>query len=116
MREGFIKILVIVGGLAGIFISGFVLEKGDYFHPLKNYLQNRSVPTGMLNSGFLGKNLKYLGLVQTVPNDFSRFSKDAVGTLDPNANIFQKKRQVTDRLFEANPDGFSPKNLFTLAC
>ena len=106
-RKGLKKNLVTAAGLAGFFIAGIILVQWDYFRPLKNALQCRSVPTGILNYGFLGKKIKSVGLVQAVPNDFRRFSKNDRESLDPYATIFQRKRLVTDRLFAANPGGYA---------
>ena len=107
MQKGLKKNLVTAAGLAGFFIAGIILVQWDYFRPLKNALQCRSVPTGILNYGFLGKKIKSVGLVQAVPNDFSRFSKNISRSLDPYSTIFQRKRLVTERLFAANPGGYA---------
>lgn len=98
-------IFPVAAGVTVFLLLGNFLENSEYFRPLRSTLRSRSVPTGMLNYGALGKNLKRMERILAVPNDFQRFPKSGRASIDRNANIFQKKRLVTDRLFISNPRG-----------
>lgn len=91
--------------LAFIIVSTYAMDRLSTFLSLKNRLQSRSVPSGMLNYGSLAKIMKQLGLVRVVPNDNTLFSHTDIEHTDIDGNLFQRKRQITDFMYSANPGG-----------
>ena len=74
------------------------------FQSVKTIIQTDQVPTGILRYGPMGKVLLQLGLISYSTNDFERYHKTS-NVNDIETVTFQKKRQVDDYLFKANPGG-----------
>ena len=97
--------LVVWVGLIVFLVGGYWLDRCAYLQPLRGDLRTGSIPTALLDYGGVGKIIRCLGLVRSVPNDFERFSK-LTGTREENSlSVFQRKRQVGSYLYEANVGG-----------
>jgi len=100
------KILAVLLGTIGVLLilAGITTRHDDFKH-LKNALQIQSVGSGVLDFGTMGTMLKRLELVTVSRNDFSRFKPTEQHDGDMETLVFQKKRQVGDYLYTANPKG-----------
>ncbi len=103
MRRLAVKWLVPVG-LAGFLAAGWGLERVAGFQTAKAALRDPAVPTALLNHGSLGRLLRHLRLVRSVPNDGSLHPKSAYVKTALDAGLFQKKRVVGAWLYESNPE------------
>ena len=65
--------LVIILGLIGFILLGIFLGQSDYFTSIKSGLQDRSLPSPLLNFGKRGQIMKRLGLKYVVPKDYAGF-------------------------------------------
>ncbi len=85
------------------------MEDSGWFRQLRMALQSKAVPTGLLNYGEMGSILKELGYIQLVANDNGRFPRTDDGVDEEQRPVelipFQKKRQVDEYLYMANPAG-----------
>ncbi len=95
----------ISAGLLFFLLLGIVLERHKAFQHARHMAQTRTVPTAMLNHGPMGELLKQLGVIRSLPNDESLYTRSKEAPPDPFANIFQKKRHVGQLVFEAHPGG-----------
>ncbi len=64
--------LLIILGFIGFILLGIILEQSDYFAPVKSGLQDRSLPSPLLNFGKRGQIMRRLGLKYVVPKDYSK--------------------------------------------
>jgi len=97
--------IFIGSGILLLLIVSLALTRFDILSDLKNALQVRSVPTSLLNYGPMGKIFKKLNLVKLEENDYQRFKASGNADNDIEAITFQKKRQVDDNIYLANPSG-----------
>jgi hypothetical protein len=81
------------------------MERSERLKPMRQFMHSRSVPTALLNYGAMGRIMKQLGVIKAVPNDYSRFPASESKEVDLTSNILQKKRQVGEYLYTANPGG-----------
>lgn len=95
----------IVGLLVVLCGGVLLLGRAAPFVRAREIFQSNTIPTDMLNYGPMGKILKQIGVVRSVPNDGDRFPASSEATVEIGANIFQKKRHVGRFLLEANPAG-----------
>lgn len=97
--------IIIILGLALILIIGLglVMNQFGFFVRLQAALQNRSISAGMLDYGTMGQILKRLKIVRLVENDFNRFKKTDNKDNHLDVVTFQKKRQVSEHVYVANP-------------
>ena len=97
--------IIIILGLALILIIGlgFVKNQFGLFVRLQTALQNQSISAGMLDYGTMGQILKRLGIVRLIENDFNRFKKTDNKDNQLDVVTFQKKRQVSEHVYVANP-------------
>jgi hypothetical protein len=79
-------------------IGLLLLECETALSDVRQSLQTRAVPVGMLETGPLGKILRRLSLVRAEPNDDARFPPGA-GQLP---TIFRRKRRVGENMFVAS--------------
>ncbi len=86
---------------------GYWLENSRSLAPLKESLQSKAVPTGLLRYGTLGKVFARLGVTKAVVNDHSLFKPSENTALATNDGVYQKKQQVGEYLFEINPGGMA---------
>ena len=99
--------IVVAVGLIAFLVGGYMLERCARLQPLRRDLRSESVPTALLDYGGVGKIVRRLGLVRSVPNDFERFAK-LTGTRQENSlSVFVRKRQIGPYLYEANVGGAS---------
>lgn len=96
---------IIVCGLTFFLVLGLYMERAVPFRQAKLFLQSQSVPTALLNYGDMGRIMKQLGVIKAIPNDYSQFPALKNNQADLTSNILQKKRQVGEYLFKANPGG-----------
>lgn len=92
-------LIAIILGIAGI---GLAIDRVDFPQPLQTALQSPSISTGMLDYGTMGQVLKRLNLVNLVENDFQRFKPTDDIARQIDFVTFQKKRQVSRYLYDAN--------------
>lgn len=64
-----LRSLIIVGGIAGILAVGWYVEHAPRWQPLRQSLQQSTLPFGMLAYGAKGKILRQLQSIQVLPND-----------------------------------------------
>ena len=98
--RGFVLIGLALAGFLGI---GLFLERSPIFATARSAMQSNRVPTGLLNTGGFGEALKELQLIRAVPNDFETFPRSEDGQPVLGDNVFQRKRFVGERLYEAVP-------------
>jgi len=98
-------ILLVIGILVFFILIGIIMERARIFTPLKEPMRSQSVPSNLLSYGTMGKILKQLGVIMTVPNDYYPFPSSPGRPVDENAPIFQKKRRIGKFLCKANPGG-----------
>jgi hypothetical protein len=96
---------IIVCGLTFFLVLGLYMERAAPFRQAKLFVQSQSVPTALLNYGTMGRIMKQLGVVRAIPNDYSQFPALKNDQADLTSNILQKKRQVGEYLYKANPGG-----------
>ncbi|MEE4313007.1 MAG: CotH kinase family protein [Desulfofustis sp.] len=88
-----------------VILLAVIVQHHNGFAHLKHALQVRSVGSGVLDYGTMGTILKRLELVTVKPNDFNRFKPNGQQEDDLETIVFQKKRQVGDYVYVANPEG-----------
>jgi len=77
-------ILLIIFFIGSIIVGGYYLEKASDFQPLKEDLQNLSIPSPHLNFGKRGQLMRKLGLEYEVPEDYLKY-------FDPETGQFNLK-------------------------
>ncbi len=87
--------------------AGFWLDNSGAMAPLKESLQSKAVPTGVLRYGTLGKVFARLGVTKAVVNDHSLYTPTEVAAVDTDGGVYQKKQQVGEYLFETNSGGMA---------
>lgn len=89
--------------LAFFIALGIILEDIPFFTPLKKSLQDRTVPSPLLNFGKRGQIMKRLGLQYVVPKDYetyfdedtAEFSKRNIISLDTSRLKYRKEWSTT---------------------
>lgn len=98
---------VIAALVGAILLVSFFIERYGIFMPMKQAMQTRSISTGVLNYGTMGKVLKQLGLFRVEKNDYKRFKKTGESSENIELITFQKKRYVDEFVFTVNQLGKS---------
>lgn len=99
--------IAIICTLVFFVAAGYWLENSRSFAPLKESLQSKAVPTGLLKYGTLGKVFARLGITKAITNDYSLFKPTDISAIDTDDSVFQKKQQIGEYLFEINPGGIA---------
>jgi hypothetical protein len=93
----------IIIALAFFIALGITLEDVPYFMPLKKSLQDRTIPSPLLNFGKRGQIMKRLGLRYVVPKDYetyfdedtAEFSRRDIISLDTSRLKYRKEWSTT---------------------
>ncbi len=94
---------LIIIALAFFIALGIILEDEPFFMPLKKSLQNRTIPSPLLNFGKRGQIMERLGLRYVVPKDYetqfdedsAEFSNRNIISLDTSRLQYRKEWSTT---------------------
>jgi hypothetical protein len=103
--------LFIIISLMGFILFGIILEQSDYFTPIRVGLQDRSIPSPLLNFGKRGQIMKRLGLQYVVPKDFSRLFNQKTGDFEIGNTISLDTSRLKYRKDWANPKQITPDKM-----
>jgi hypothetical protein len=86
-----LRIMAIIGGIAGILAIGWYAEHTPRWQPLRQSLQRSTLPFGMLAYGAKGKILRQLQAIQVMPNP------DATDLQSPSGTFWSKRALVNKK-------------------
>ncbi|MFC1599337.1 CotH kinase family protein [Candidatus Omnitrophota bacterium] len=93
-----------------LILIGFYLEESGSFATLKNRLQDRCIPSAMLQYGPLGQLLRKIDLIKVIPNDYSHHFHLKKTQFDVRRSIFQRKRRIGIQLYSVDVPEANPEN------
>lgn len=64
---------IIIMSIGVLLISGFFMERSEYFSDIKQDLQNMNIPSPPLNYGKRGEIMSKMGTKYVIPEDFSKY-------------------------------------------